>query len=146
MHKSEVLSLKFTFLPTDGIAVTENKSIMTKVINSQRLWGPHAECYRKTSPVLLMTSWHSLSRTRAKLYRVNLWMVLENVYWQPRHDLTEDSRTIDFRLALFVLVLIRMTSSRQLWNVRLELAILIKMSTNNPELMPALCSGGRHCI
>ena len=35
--------------------------------------------------------------------------------WQPRLGLVEDWRITDFRLGLFVLILIRKTSSRQLW-------------------------------
>ena len=34
--------------------------------------------------------------------------------WQPRHGLAKDSRITDFRLGLFVLILIEMASSRQL--------------------------------
>ena len=34
--------------------------------------------------------------------------------WQPRLGLAEDSRITDFRLGLFVLILIEMVSSRQL--------------------------------
>ena len=51
--------------------------------------------------------------------------------WQPRLDLTEDSRTTDFCLGLIILILIRMASSRQLWTDWLTW----------PENLPLECRG-----